>query len=67
MTRKRRPVLMLTLASIIIAIQLYDLDYSDLSWNMNFKNYLKIIGIILIIVGVIIENLQGQKEKNRKL
>jgi hypothetical protein len=67
MTRKRRPVLMLTLSSIIIAIQFYDLDYSDLSWNMNSKNYLRILSILLIIAGIIINTLQEKKEINKKL
>jgi|GEM_PF-2630202 len=61
MTRKRRPVLILVLASIILAIQVYDFDYNDLSWNMNSKNYLRILAIILIIAGVIIDNLQAKK------
>ena len=61
MTRKRRPVLILVLASIILIIQVYDFDYNDLSWNMNPKNYLRILTIILIIAGVIIDNLQAKK------
>ena len=67
MTRKRRPVLMLVLASIIIVIQFYDIDYNDLSWNMNSKNYLRILSILLIIAGVIIDTLQGKKEINKKI
>ena len=67
MTRKRRPVLILVLASIILAIQVYDFDYNDLSWNMNSKNYLRILSILLIIAGVIIDNLQGKKEINKKI
>lgn len=67
MTRKRRPVLMLVLASIIIVSQVSDIDYTDLSWNMNSKNYLRIISILLIIAGVIIDTLQGKKEINKKI
>jgi uncharacterized membrane protein len=61
MTRKKRPVIILVLASIILAVQIYDIDYNDLSWNMNTKNYLRILSIILIIAGVIIDNLQAKK------
>ena len=66
MTRKRRPILILVLAGIIMAIQVYDIDYNDLSWNMNSKNYLKILSILLIIAGVIIDNLQGKRKQIRR-
>ena len=64
MTRKRRPVTILVLAGIILIIQVYDFDYNDLSWDMNSKNYLRILSGILVIAGVIIDNLQAKKEKN---
>jgi len=64
MTRKRRPVTILVLAGIILIIQVYDFDYNDLSWNMNQKNYLRILSVLLVIAGVIIDNLQAKKEKN---
>jgi len=64
MTRKRRPVTILVLAGIILIIQVYDFDYNDLSWNMNQKNYLRILSGLLVIAGVIIDNLQAKKEKN---
>ena len=67
MTRKRRPVLILVIATIILFIQVYDIDYNDLSWNMNSKNYLRILSILLIITGIIINNLQGKKEINKKI
>jgi len=67
MKTKRRPVLMLVLACIIIINQAYDFDYNDLSWNMNSKNYLRILSILLIISGVIIDNLQWKKEINKKI
>jgi len=64
MTRKRRPVTILVLAGIILIIQVYDFDYNDLSWNMNQKNYLRILSGLLVIAGVLIDNLQAKKEKN---
>jgi len=67
MTRKRRPVLIFVIATIILFIQVYDIDYNDLSWNMNSKNYLRILSILLIITGIIINNLQGKKEINKKI
>jgi|BarGraIncu00222A_1022003.scaffolds.fasta_scaffold120656_2 uncharacterized membrane protein len=64
MTRKRRPVTILVFACIVLIIQVYDFDYTDLSWNMDSKNYLRILSGVLVITGVIIDNLQAKKEKN---
>lgn len=57
-------VLVLIGVCLVTVDQLTSLNFSDLSWTKNSSNYLRLISIVFIAIGVLIANFtQNKKQK----
>ncbi len=63
--RKLRKLL-LAAASLIILLELFLLNYKDLSWAENQSNYTVILAMLFTAAAMVISNRAEQKRKNKK-
>lgn len=63
--RKLRKLL-LAAASLIILLELFMLNYNDLSWATNQSNYTVILAMLFTAAAMVISNRAEQKRKNKK-
>lgn len=52
-------------ASILIAIELYLIDYKDLSWANNLNHYLTILAMSCLIVSMIFSQRYDDKQNKK--
>lgn len=63
MRKVRTFIAFIALAGIIYAVT--QIDYKDLSWHVNNSNYLTIISMTFVLLGMIYSNIYEAKKRRK--
>ncbi|WP_439182310.1 hypothetical protein [Carboxylicivirga taeanensis] len=60
---KKTRMTLIVFAAIIIAVQVFHVNYSDLSWGVNAAAYIGICSMVLVIIAMVASNRHDKKNQ----
>ncbi len=63
---KKTRITLIVFAVIIIVVQLFHINYSDLSWGVNASAYISISSMVLLIIAMVASNKHDKKNQAKE-
>ncbi len=60
---KKNRITLIVFAAIVIAVQLFHINYNDLSWAVNASAYIGISSMVLLIIAMVVSNRHDKKNQ----